>query len=93
MSGDGGYSITYVDNSRAWGPVMGRHAVYPDLLSFGDHVRPYPGMLVSSYLGERLLELTGMVGLGVVLAVLPHPEPRGDVRSVCIVLWNFDASQ
>lgn len=85
-------SITQVDNCCAWCPVIGRYNEFPNLIECGrDHYRnSQPGMLVWSYSGHKHLESTGVLGLGMIVAVMPHPEPHGDVLFLCLVLWNFD---
>ncbi len=85
-------SLTTVDNCQAWGIIVGRNPEFPDLV-LTDRTTPrqiWPGMLVSSYDGQKHLDATGKLGLGMVIAVRPHPCPRGDVRFLCVVLWNFD---
>lgn len=52
-----------------------------------------PGMLVASYQGQRHLDATGRMGLGMIVSVLSHPQPHGDIRQLCLVLWNYRHSQ
>jgi hypothetical protein len=85
--------LSECDNTEAWGEILGRH---PRLGFIGlaytgsNYWTVHPGMLVSSSEGERLLRDTGVVGLGVVVGVQPHPDPLGDRRYRVLVLWNWD---
>lgn len=86
--------LEVVDNSMAWGEVRGRNHKFPDLLECGDdhHYRPFPGMLVTSYEGQLdRMRRRGLdrPGLGIVVAVTPHPEARGSVNWQCTVVWNW----
>lgn len=85
-------TLSEVDNTCAHGPVTGPHAQFPWILSTGDGPRepPVPGGLVTSYYGQRHLDATGRLGLGIIVGVYPHPRPLGDTQYRCIVVWNFD---
>lgn len=85
-------TLSEVDNTCAHGPVIGPHPEFPWIMSTGDgpRERPMPGALVTSYYGQLHLDATGRLGLGVIVAVFPHPEPRGDVQFRVTVVWNFD---
>ncbi len=85
-------TLSEVDNTCAWGPVVGQHIQFPWLMSKcgRSSERPAPGMLVTSYYGQCHLEATGKLGLGIIVAVFPHPKPRGDVQFRVTVVWNFD---
>jgi len=87
--------LEIVENCIAWGPVLGRDTRFPDLVKCGSmHYRnSHPGMLVHSYEGglERMRKRgLDRPGLGLVIAVLPHPEPQNDRNALCLVLWNWD---
>ena len=89
--------LEWVDNCIAWGEVIGRDPQFPKLLEFdceGDrHANPRPGWLVTCYSGLLdCMQKRGLnrPGLGVVVAVVPHPKPRGSVKWMCLVLWNWD---
>lgn len=77
-----------------WGDVTGRDAQLPDMLTFYNvlNVCPRPGMLVSSHAG-MLYKMRDRghdrPGLGIIVGVLPHPKPRGDIKWLCSVIWNW----
>lgn len=86
-------SLTQQDNCTTW-ELVGRNAEFPDLMECGSqhYVKPYPGMLVTSYKGQKRLDKTGIVGIGIIVGVVPLEHPHGDVKFECYVLWNFRES-
>jgi len=84
--------ITVADNSQVWGNIIRRNKEFLDLLDFDSthYKHPYPGMLVSCYEGGNARMGERRLGLGLVVAVTPHPKPMGDVRWLCTVVWNFE---
>lgn len=83
-------SLVEVDNSQAW-ELLGRNPDFPHLFKcgYGHYYRPYPGMLVTSYQGQKVSDETGRMGLGMIVSVRRHPEPKGVVVYKCLVLWNY----
>ena len=86
-------SLTEVNNCMAW-EVVGRNTEFPWLFECGKrhYHRPYPGMLVTSYYGQERVAKEGLMGLGVVVSVVPHPKVHGDVKWLCLTLWNFNVA-
>lgn len=84
-----------VENTIAWGEVVGRNRRFPVLLECsGKHWNdPFPGMLVTNYDGAdiRRMRSTGRdhFGLGIVVAVAPHPEPHGCMKWLFTIIWNW----
>ncbi len=83
--------LSWVDNCQAWGEIVGVHSEYRDLVKTDGttYRRIWPGMLVTSHHGQKHFDETGRLGLGIVIEVQPHPEPKGDIRYMCGVLWNY----
>ena len=83
-------SLTQQDNCMTW-ELIGQHDEFPELFKCGNST-PYPGMLVTSYKGQKRLDKTDLIGIGIVVGVVPYEKPHGDMRYECYVLWNFRES-
>jgi len=83
-------ALTQQDNCTTW-ELLGQDEQFPHLFRCGDrhYYRPYPGMLVTSYMGQKHLDRTGRIGIGIIVGVIPYEKPHGDMRYECYVLWNF----
>jgi hypothetical protein len=83
--------LSQVDNCQAWGQIVGQDKEFPHLIKCDGttYEKVWPGMLVTSYNGQKHTDETGRLGLGIVIEVQPHPEARGDIRFMCTVLWNW----
>jgi hypothetical protein len=83
-------SLTQQDNCTTW-ELLGQNKQLPNLFECGSqhYSRPYPGMLVTSYKGQKHLDATGHMGLGIIVGVVPLERTHGDMKFECYVVWNF----
>jgi hypothetical protein len=87
-------ALTQQDNCTTW-ELLGQDTQFPNLFRCGDrqYFRPYPGMLVTSYKGQKHLDKTGLIGIGIIVGVVPLERAHGDMKFECYVLWNFRESE
>ncbi len=79
--------VTVVDNCTAWGPVTGRNKEFPDL---HDHTTMNTSMHWTGELVTCYRDMRDEFPIGLVIGIVPHPRPRGDLRYGVVVLWNID---
>jgi len=86
-------ALTQQNNCTTW-ELLGQSDEFPGTFETGKghYDRPYPGMLVTSYKGQRHLDKTKHIGIGIIVGVVPLEKPHGDMRFECYVLWNFKES-